>query len=35
MVLAHRVLPRDPLAPGIEDIPDTLLPDPGRIAAAR
>ncbi len=29
MVLAHRVLPRDPLAPGDAPIPDALLPDPG------
>jgi acyl-CoA dehydrogenase len=29
MVLAHRVLPRDPLAPEDEPIPDALLPDPG------
>jgi hypothetical protein len=31
MVLAHRVLPRDPLAATDEPIPDTLLPDPGPI----
>jgi len=34
MVLAHRVLPRDPLAPDGEAIPDALLPDPGEAAAA-
>lgn len=35
MVLAHRVLPRDPLAPDDETIPDALLPDPGEAAAVR
>jgi hypothetical protein len=34
MVLAHRVLPRDPLAATDMAIPDTLLPDPGASAAA-
>ena len=29
MVLAHRVLPRDPLAPTEDAVPDALLPDPG------
>jgi acyl-CoA dehydrogenase len=29
MVLAHRVLPRDPLAATAEDIPDVLLADTG------
>ncbi|MBB5688726.1 DNA alkylation response protein [Roseomonas alkaliterrae] len=35
MVLAHRVLPRDPLAPEGGTIPDALLPDPGAMAGAR
>ncbi len=32
MVLEHRVLPRDPLAPEAAPIPDALLPDPGAAA---
>jgi hypothetical protein len=35
LVLAHRVLPRDPLAAGDAAIPDALLPDPGEAAQAR
>lgn len=34
MVLRHRVLPRDPLeAAAEESVPDSLLPDPGTLAA--
>jgi acyl-CoA dehydrogenase len=34
MALRHRVLPRDPLEAGEEEtVPDSLLPDPGRLAA--
>ncbi len=35
MVLAHRVLPRDPLGAAPDEIPDALLPDPGEPAPAR
>ena len=35
MVLAHRVLPRDPLCAAAEDIADALLPDPGEPGPAR
>jgi len=34
LVLVHRVLPRDPLAPAPEPIPDALLPDPAATPAA-
>lgn len=35
LVLTHRVLPRDPLAPAETLVPETLLRDPGEAAAAR